>query len=232
VLGEGAPGRKKALPGPFLQQDVPEGALYVVEVSIETSRMHTPRTGETVSTRRTDVPAAREAIPEGSRGGPFSRRALGRAGVAGGAALVAVIASAVLLVLTEFSTLISVDVGTGPPCEDVVAASQRDGCKTTGAEQHSYALLLLAALLVIIAWPAAIIRSRVGATALLVVGVVVLAIALLGDLPDTAVEGAIGNFYTEAKTSRGPAITYEIAAGALAVLGGLLGLRRRRPSAD
>jgi len=152
--------------------------------------------------------------------------------VAGGAALVAVIASAVLLVLTEFSTLISVDVGTGPPCEDVVAASQRDSCKTTGAEQHSYALLLLAALVIILAWPAAVLRSRAAAVGLLVVGAVTLAIALLGDLPDTAVEGAIGNFYTEAKTSRGPAITYELVAGALAVLGGLLALRRRRPSAD
>lgn len=173
------------------------------------------------------MPAAREAIPEGSRGEPFFRRALGRAGVPGAAALLAILAAAVLLVLAELSTLISVDVGTGPPCEDVVTVSQRDGCKTTGAEQHSNALFLLAALLVILAGPAAVARSRVAAGALLVVGAVTLAIALLGDLPDTSVQGAIGAFYTEATTTRGPALTYEIVAGALALLGGALALLRR-----
>jgi len=138
------------------------------------------------------------------------------------------IVAAVLLVLTEFSTLFAVDVGSGPSCEDLASPALADTCTTTGGEQHSYALVLLALLAAGMAVGATLARSPAAAAALLVVGLVVLGITLIGDLPDTSREGAIGERFTQAEALAGAGFFYELAAGLLTTLAGGLAMARRR----
>ena len=132
------------------------------------------------------------------------------------------------MIATEFSTVASVDVTGGPPCEDVANATAAEDCVKSGGEQHSYALILLALLAVAMAFGAALGASRPAALALAAVGAIVLAIALLGDLPDTRQTGLIGQAY-EARGQAGIGLTIEIVAGALAVVAGLAALRRAQP---
>lgn len=139
------------------------------------------------------------------------------------------IVAAGLMVAAEFSTLFAVDVGSGPSCEDLAGPALADTCATTGREQHSYALVLLALLATGMAAGATLARSPAAAFALLAVGLVVLGIALVGDLPDATREGAIGERYTQAEARRGAGLAYELAGGLFATLAGaLLAMRTRR----
>lgn len=132
------------------------------------------------------------------------------------------------MVATEFSTVARVDVATAS-CEDLAEPALADTCETSGGEQHRYALLLLGLLAAAMGTLAAVLRSRPASAALLVIGVVVLAIALIGDLPDTRREGAIGVRFTAAEAKPGRGFALELVGGALAVVGGavaLAGVRR------
>ncbi len=141
-----------------------------------------------------------------------------------GAALLA----ALLLVVTEFSTVASVDVG-NTSCEVIQDADPElaDRCSLSGFERNGGSFLLVAALVAVMGWGAGIGRSRAAAVALLALGVAVLAWALLVDLPVTDETGALGNSFEGARGQAGTGLTLEIAAGLLAILAGALGLRAR-----
>ena len=139
------------------------------------------------------------------------------------AVLVLGVAAALLVVLAEVTNLVVVDV-TGAGCEDAVADPElADGCEITGGEQHSFALVPIALLMGVMAVGAGLGGSRPAAVALLVGGLLVLGVALIGDLPDTSSTGQVGQNFDEAEASAGPALWLEIVGGVLAVAAG--GLR-------
>ena len=83
------------------------------------------------------------------------------------------------MIATEFLLVFSVTVG-ATSCEATASPDVADFCATTGGERQSYAFVLLGLFTVAMAWGAAIGRSRPAGAALVLVGAVVVAIALLG----------------------------------------------------
>jgi hypothetical protein len=77
------------------------------------------------------------------------------------------------------------------------------------------------------AWGAGVGASRPAGAALVVAGALVLGIAILADLPVTDETGAIGRNFENASASEGSGLYVAIAAGALAVLAGLIRVTRR-----
>jgi hypothetical protein len=173
---------------------------------------------------------ARETTRDGSR------RLAAFTGVFRGASPLAIgitaagIAAAVLLVVTEFSTVASVDVASGS-CQVIQDTNPElaDRCELSGFERNGGSFLLLAALAAVMAWGAGIGGSRPAAIALAAVGVGVLAWALLVDLPVTDETGALGRNFEDAEAQKGPGLYLEIVAGGLAVLAGLMRLTRPEP---
>jgi hypothetical protein len=157
---------------------------------------------------------------------------IGRAGLVGVLVLLLGVSGGVVLIVAELSTLYEVEVITAS-CEDFATPDVRDDCVTTGTEQHSGALILLGLLAVLMALAAGAARSRPAAAALLAIGAVVLAIAILGDLPDVDETGQIGVTFEEAKAVSGPGLVLEFVGAGLCVAAGILGFaapRRRRYS--
>jgi hypothetical protein len=140
---------------------------------------------------------------------------------------VAALAGAVLMLLTEVTTVVSVDVAVGS-CDSIYDTSPdlADDCRQTGFERSSVALLLLGLLTLAMGSGAALGRSRPAAVALVVIGVVVIGIALLVDLPASDDTGLIGRRYAAAEATAGPGLWLELVGGALAVAAGLLRLLR------
>ena len=136
---------------------------------------------------------------------------------AAGLALVA----AALLVGAEFATLFDVVVG---PLE-VVRRS------VSGADNHSYALLVIALLAVAMA-PGTARGARPAAASLVVLGCATLAVALAVDLPDTRASGRLPEAvaYENARARAGSGLYLEIAGGALLIVAGAPALTRRRPA--
>jgi hypothetical protein len=136
--------------------------------------------------------------------------------------------AALLLVATEFAAVATVDVAAGS-CEVIQDTNPElaDRCELSGFERNGGAFLLLAALTVVMAWGAGPGGSRPAALALIAVGLMVLAWALLVDLPVTDETGALGRNFEGATAAAGPGFTLEIVAGVLAVLAGLIGLLGR-----
>jgi hypothetical protein len=99
-----------------------------------------------------------------------------------------------------------------------------DRCELSGFERNGGAFLLVAALVAAMAWGAGFGGSRPAAMALVVVGVGVLAWALLVDLPVTDDTGVLGRNFEGAIAAAGPGLTIEIVAGALTVLAGAVRL--------
>jgi hypothetical protein len=132
---------------------------------------------------------------------------------------------AILLVAAEFSNLRHTTVITAT-CHDL-AGPDADKCSRTGGEQHHYALILLAVLLLAMSWGAAVGRARPAAAALIAIGAVVLVIAFALDLPDTRKAGVLAEDFSNAKEHAGAAIPLEIAGGVLALAAGVVTLRRR-----
>jgi Flp pilus assembly protein TadB len=133
--------------------------------------------------------------------------------------------AALLLVATEFTTVASVEVA-GNSCEVISDAEPElaERCQLNGFERNGGAFLLLAVLAAVMAWGAGIGGSRPAAAALCVVGVLVLAWALLVDLPVTRETGAIGRTFEGASGSAGPGLWLELAAGVLALGAGVIRL--------
>jgi hypothetical protein len=137
--------------------------------------------------------------------------------------------AAVLMVVSEFTTLRSVKVLTAS-CSDLADPSLRGSCVTHGGEEHAYALVLMGIVTALMAWGAAIGRSRPAALALLAIGAAVVAIALITDVPDIHKTGVLGERFDSAHAEAGPGLWLEIAAGALALAAGAMATAvRRRP---
>lgn len=135
------------------------------------------------------------------------------------------------MLLAEVTNLVVVDVA-GAGCEDAVADPvQAKDCEITGGDQHSFALVAVALLVVVMAVGAGLGGSRPAGFALVVAGVLVLGIALIGDLPVTDDTGQVGPNFDDAEASPGTALWFELAGGALAAVAGALALLRRAPSA-
>ncbi len=97
------------------------------------------------------------------------------------------------MLLAEVTTVISVDLKT-TSCEGIYDTnpSLADNCSQVGFERHSVALLLLGLLTFVMGSGAAFGRSRPAALALIAIGVVVLGLAFLIDLPASDDTGVIG----------------------------------------
>ena len=142
------------------------------------------------------------------------------------------LAGAVALIAATFSTVIEITVGTTAHIADQQTIF-------SGWDRHGPALVLLA--LVAIPMLAGAWRgSRPATVAVLVLGLVALAIALIGDLPDVHSTGTIGDLYENARAQPRAGYFLETAGGVLLILSGggmlLLGRTpapepRRRPLA-
>jgi hypothetical protein len=128
-----------------------------------------------------------------------------------------------LMLLTEVTTVISVDLR-NTSCEVIYDSNPAvaDDCSQTGLERSSVALLLLGLLTFAMGWGAAFGASRPAALALIAIGVVVIGITLLGDLPASDDAGLIGRDYEQAEASAGSGLWFELIGGILAVVAGLL----------
>jgi hypothetical protein len=132
-----------------------------------------------------------------------------------------------LMLLTEVTTVISVDLRR-TSCDVIYDSNPKlaDGCSQTGFERSSVALLLLGLLTFAMGAGAAFGRSRPAAIALVAIGVVVLGITLLIDLPASDDTGLIGRNYDQASASTGTGFWFELIGGALAIVAGALRLIR------
>jgi hypothetical protein len=131
-----------------------------------------------------------------------------------------VVAGAALLVWAETSTLYQIKVG-----QVVVRVGQ------TG-DHHSYALVPIAALALLMGFGGVVGRSRPALAAVIVLGLAALLIALLVDRPDTNAEGLYGVRYESAHATAREGLTRELGGGGMLVLAGVIGvvaLPRRRP---
>jgi hypothetical protein len=133
--------------------------------------------------------------------------------------------AAVLLVVTEFSVVASVDVASGS-CEVIQDTNPdlADRCELSGFERHGGSFILLGALAGVMAWGAGLGGSRPAAIALIAVGVLVLAWSLAFDLPQTNETGALGRNFEGATAAAGAGLTTELIGGALALAAGALAL--------
>jgi hypothetical protein len=133
------------------------------------------------------------------------------------------LAAGILMVVAVFSPIVSVDVASGS-CEVIndSNAALADACEQSGFERHGPALILLGGLTAFMAWGAGPGASRPAAAVLAATGALVLAIALVIDLPVTDDTGAIGPRYEGATAQAELGFTLELVAGALALAVGLL----------
>jgi hypothetical protein len=136
---------------------------------------------------------------------------------------VAALAAGVFMLLAEFTTVISIDVAVGS-CDSIYDTNPdlADDCSQKGIERSSVALLLLALLTFVMGVGAAFGHSRPAALALIAIGVVVLGITLLVDLPASDDTGLIGRRYAAAEATPGPGLWFELIGGVLAVSAGAL----------
>jgi hypothetical protein len=132
-----------------------------------------------------------------------------------------------LMLLTEVTTVISIDVAEGS-CESIHDTNPdlADSCTQKGYERHGFALVLLGLLTFAMGAGAALGKSRPAAYALVGIGVVVLLLALARDLTASDETGLIGRRYEDAEASAGIGLWFELVAGVLAVIAGALRLLR------
>lgn len=148
--------------------------------------------------------------------------------------LVAGLVGAALTMAADFATLRSVKVLTAS-CSDLADPSLRGSCVTQGGEEHSYALVLIGGLSLLMACGATLGGSRPAAAALAVLGAAVLLIALAIDVPGIHETGVLGERFEQAHAQAGPALWMEIAGGAVLFVTGAIsaaaspaGRRRRK----
>jgi hypothetical protein len=174
--------------------------------------------------REQTVPA-RETTRDGSRHLRALRGAFQGASPLAIGVTAAGLLAAVLLVVTEFSTIASVEL-TNTSCEVINDSSPElaDRCELSGFERNGGSFILLAVLAAAMAWGAGIGGSRPAAVTLTVVGAAVLLWALLVDLPEANETGILGRNYEGASGAAGPGLTIEIVAGVLALAAGAVRL--------
>ena len=157
-----------------------------------------------------------------------AREATRSTGVLALAVLALGVAGGVLLIVAELSTIVTVDVLTTGTCEEIADPEVRDACDIDGFEQHGGAFLLLGVAAVLMAIGAARGSSRPAALALVAIAVVVLAFALLRDIPQASKEGLVGIRYEDASAGPDTGLYLEIVGAGLCALAGILHLTRRR----
>jgi hypothetical protein len=142
--------------------------------------------------------------------------------------LAAGLVAAVLLVISEFATVASVEVGS-TSCEVIEDSDPEleERCELSGFERQPFVRTLLALGIAVMALGAGIGRSRPAAVALLVLAALVLGLGLLVDLPETRETGVLGTTFDDARGKAGAGLTLEIAAGVLAAAAGALRLLAR-----
>lgn len=150
---------------------------------------------------------------------------MGRAGLGSGLLLAVGFAAGVLMIVTEFSKLAYVTTITAS-CSDFADPHLRDSCLTVGHESHHWAIGLLGIFVILMAFGAAIGRSRPAAVALIVAAVISLGITLLHDLPQTGKKGAVGIAFAEGKAHKGTGFWLELVGGALGLVAGGVMLAR------
>jgi len=134
--------------------------------------------------------------------------------------LVVALTGAALLLAACVTTVIDIEVGS------VVRDSQ------DGFDRHGAGLILLAVSAVALAWLVSATRAWPPAAGLVAVGLVVILIVLLGDLPDTDQTGVYGQRYEDASAGAGVGLWLELAGGAVIAAAGALALGAlRRPRA-
>jgi hypothetical protein len=138
-------------------------------------------------------------------------------------------AGGLLLIVSDFVTLYHVNVVTAS-CSDLASPNLRDACSTTGGGHHGYALAVLGAIALVMAWGAAMGASRPAGVALLVLGTASLVIVLAVDLPDIHKTGIVGDQFSSATAKAGAGFLLELVGAALVAGAGLLRLLvRARP---
>ena len=186
--------------------------------------------------RRTPPPSKRGNASSGVRRRPrgFLRPdavRLGRSGTLAWVLLALGVAAGVMAIAAEFSTISYVTVVTAT-CEDLANPRLTDRCRLEGSERHSWAFALLGGFAILMAWGAAVGRSRPAALALIVVGVVLLALGFARDVGEASRTGLIGEAY-EATAHKGTGLWLELAAGVLMVGVGIASLvMLRRPESE
>lgn len=157
-------------------------------------------------------------------------RALGAVGRLGPASLLVLLlglAGAVLLVVAELSSVVTINVDMGT-CPELADPEVREACDVSGFEQHGGGLILLGLVAAVMTLGAARGHSRPAALALLVVAAVVLAFALLRDLPKAGETGLVGIRYEQADAVAGAGLYLEIAGAVALAVAGLATLLRPR----
>jgi hypothetical protein len=129
---------------------------------------------------------------------------------------IAALAGVICLLVATFSTIIEITVGTTSKIAD------RD-TQLSGYDRHSVALILIG-LFALVMTAGALRGARPAMGAVAVAGIVVLLIALIGDLPDVHKTGVIGQLYDNARANPKLGYYLETLGGALLLLagGGLL----------
>gem|GEM_PF-6604996 len=131
-----------------------------------------------------------------------------------GIAAVVLVAAVALLAVAEFSIVVRV----------VVGSLETQKRAVTGHANHGWALLVVAAAAVAIGL-GALRGTRAAAGAVVVLGVVALAVALAIDLPKTRESGRLPESasFEDAQAKAGPGLALELAGGiGLVLAGGLL----------
>ena len=139
--------------------------------------------------------------------------------------------AALLLLASQFATVVSVDVA-GGSCEVLndTDPTLAERCVQGGFERHGPGFALLAAAVLLMALWAD--RSRPAGAGLVLLGAVALGIVLFGDLPAARETGVIGRDYAGAEAKAGLGLWLEAAGGAVAVLAGVLALWPGRPTSS
>jgi hypothetical protein len=150
-----------------------------------------------------------------------------RLGPASLAVLVLGLAGAVLLVVAELSSVVTINVDMGT-CPELADPDVRDACDVSGFEQHGGALILLGVVGAVMTLGAARGGSRPAALALLVIAAIVLAFALLRDLPKAGETGLVGIRYEQAEAMAGLGLYLEIVGAVALAVAGLATLLRPR----
>jgi len=138
------------------------------------------------------------------------------------------VAAALLMLLSAFSTVVSVDVASGS-CEQLsdTAPGLADRCVQTGFERHSIVFPLLGLAVIVMALGAWRGGSRPAAAALVVLGAVAAGITVLGDLPASNDTGVIGRDFSGASAEPGAGLWLAVIGGVLVILAGAAGLTER-----
>jgi hypothetical protein len=173
-----------------------------------------------------------ETTADGSRGHGVRFAALGAAlrhsGTVARTILALAVVGALLLIVTEFLTVASVDVASGS-CQVIQDSNPElaDRCELSGFERHGAALILLGLLAIAMAVGAGLGGSRPAAWALVTVAAIVLIVGLAIDLPETGRTGAIGRDFEGATAAAGPGLFTELIGAVLVGAAGVLRLLRR-----